>query len=48
MEEKEAHLKARLEHIDETLRSARLSGYLQMRTVIFYKLNLYFIYKLII
>nr|KAJ0201797.1 hypothetical protein LSAT_V11C600330390 [Lactuca sativa] len=32
MEEKEAHLKARLEHIDETLRSARLSGYLQMRT----------------
>lgn len=32
LEEREAHLKARLEHIDEILRSARLSGYLQMRT----------------
>ncbi|KAJ0609358.1 putative pleckstrin domain, PH-like domain superfamily [Helianthus annuus] len=32
LEEREAHLKARLEHIDETLRCARLSGYLQMRT----------------
>ncbi|KAK1430644.1 hypothetical protein QVD17_13535 [Tagetes erecta] len=32
LEEREAHLKARLEHIDEILRCARLSGYLQMRT----------------
>ncbi|KAM0005770.1 putative pleckstrin domain, PH-like domain superfamily [Helianthus debilis subsp. tardiflorus] len=32
LEEREAHLKARLEHVDEILRSARLSGYLQMRT----------------
>ncbi|XP_076944575.1 uncharacterized protein LOC143615294 [Bidens hawaiensis] len=32
LEEQEGHLKARLEHIDEILRSARLSGYLQMRT----------------
>ncbi|XP_071730665.1 uncharacterized protein [Rutidosis leptorrhynchoides] len=32
LEEREAHLKARLEHIDEILRSARLSSYLQMRT----------------
>ncbi|GKB35915.1 nucleoside diphosphate kinase III, chloroplastic/mitochondrial [Tanacetum coccineum] len=32
LEEREAHLKARLEHIDEILRSARLSGYLQLRT----------------
>ncbi|KVH91834.1 Nucleoside diphosphate kinase [Cynara cardunculus var. scolymus] len=32
LEEREAHLKARLEHIDEILRSARLSGYLLMRT----------------
>ncbi|CAI9094316.1 OLC1v1030034C1 [Oldenlandia corymbosa var. corymbosa] len=31
LEEKEAHLKAQLEHIDEVLRSARLSGYLHMR-----------------
>lgn len=32
LEEKEGHLKARLEHIDEILRSARLSGYLHIRT----------------
>nr|XP_043630444.1 uncharacterized protein LOC122601772 [Erigeron canadensis] len=32
LEEREAQLKAQLEHIDETLRAARLSGYLQMRT----------------
>lgn len=32
LEEKEALLKARLEHIDEILRSARLSGYLHIRT----------------
>ncbi|KAL8196283.1 hypothetical protein R6Q57_025283 [Mikania cordata] len=32
IEERESHLKARLEHIDEILRSARLSGYLHMRT----------------
>ncbi|KAI3756369.1 hypothetical protein L1987_56189 [Smallanthus sonchifolius] len=32
LEEREAHLKARLEHIDEILRCARLSGYLHMRT----------------
>lgn len=32
LEEREAHLKAQLEHIDEILRSARLSGYLYMRT----------------
>ncbi|XVF51309.1 hypothetical protein PTKIN_Ptkin04bG0174800 [Pterospermum kingtungense] len=32
LEEREAHLKARLEHVDEILRSARLSGYLYMRT----------------
>ncbi|KAK2439183.1 Pleckstrin proteiny (PH) domain-containing protein [Trifolium repens] len=32
LEEKEAHLKAQLQHIDEVLRSARLSGYLQIRT----------------
>ncbi|XP_022736563.1 uncharacterized protein LOC111289626 isoform X2 [Durio zibethinus] len=32
IEEREAHLKARLEHIDEILRSARLSGYLYIRT----------------
>lgn len=31
-EEKEAHLKAQLEHLDEILRSARLSGYLYVRT----------------
>ncbi|XWS50093.1 hypothetical protein CRYUN_Cryun12cG0058900 [Craigia yunnanensis] len=31
-EEREAHLKARLEHVDEILRSARLSGYLYIRT----------------
>ncbi|KAK2999076.1 hypothetical protein RJ639_022807 [Escallonia herrerae] len=34
LEEKEAHLKARLEHLDEVLRSARLSGYLYLRTVL--------------
>ncbi|XP_022761294.1 uncharacterized protein LOC111307532 isoform X2 [Durio zibethinus] len=32
IEEREAHLKARLEHIDEILRSACLSGYLYIRT----------------
>ncbi|TKY60718.1 Nucleoside diphosphate kinase IV [Spatholobus suberectus] len=32
IEEREAHLKAQLEHIDEVLRSARLSGYLYIRT----------------
>lgn len=32
LEEKEALLKAQLEHLDEVLRSARLSGYLYMRT----------------
>ncbi|XWS38227.1 hypothetical protein CRYUN_Cryun19dG0112800 [Craigia yunnanensis] len=32
IEEREAHLKARLEHIDEILRSAHLSGYLYIRT----------------
>ncbi|XP_021829388.1 uncharacterized protein LOC110769669 isoform X2 [Prunus avium] len=32
LEEKEAHLKAQLEHVDEILRSARLSGYLYIRT----------------
>ncbi|XP_019421637.1 PREDICTED: uncharacterized protein LOC109331536 isoform X1 [Lupinus angustifolius] len=32
IEEREAHLKAQLEHIDEVLRSARLSGYLSIRT----------------
>lgn len=31
-EEREAHLKALLEHLDELLRSARLSGYLYVRT----------------
>lgn len=32
LEEREAHLRAQLEHIDEILRSAHLSGYLHMRT----------------
>ncbi|KAM6557715.1 hypothetical protein CsatB_004734 [Cannabis sativa] len=32
LEEREAHLKAQLEHVDEVLRSARLSGYLYIRT----------------
>ncbi|PON45210.1 Rho GTPase activating protein [Parasponia andersonii] len=32
IEEREAHLKAQLEHVDELLRSARLSGYLYIRT----------------
>ncbi|KAF5478096.1 hypothetical protein F2P56_004683 [Juglans regia] len=32
LEEREAHLKAQLEHVDELLRSARLSGYLYIRT----------------
>nr|DAD17890.1 TPA_asm: hypothetical protein HUJ06_019353 [Nelumbo nucifera] len=32
LEEKEAHLKAQLEHLDELLRSARLAGYLFIRT----------------
>ncbi|KAK9698457.1 hypothetical protein RND81_08G105600 [Saponaria officinalis] len=32
VEEREAHLKAQAEHLDEILRSARLSGYLYMRT----------------
>ncbi|CAN6444702.1 unnamed protein product [Victoria cruziana] len=31
-EEREAHLKAQLEHVDEILRSARLAGYLYTRT----------------
>ncbi|XP_019151493.1 PREDICTED: uncharacterized protein LOC109148141 isoform X2 [Ipomoea nil] len=31
LEERESHLKAQLEHVDEILRSARLSGYLYMR-----------------
>ncbi|XP_028805916.1 uncharacterized protein LOC114760793 isoform X2 [Neltuma alba] len=31
IEEREAHLKAQLEHVDEILRSARLSGYLHIR-----------------
>lgn len=34
LEEREAHLKAQLEHIDEILRSARLSGYLYIRTML--------------
>ncbi|KAL0331086.1 UNVERIFIED_CONTAM: hypothetical protein Sangu_1654100 [Sesamum angustifolium] len=32
LEERETHYKAQLEHIDEILRSARLSGYLFLRT----------------
>eukprot|EP00258_Populus_trichocarpa_P029517 XP_024445536.1 uncharacterized protein LOC7467087 isoform X2 [Populus trichocarpa] len=32
LEEREAHLKAQLEHVDEVLRSARFSGYLYIRT----------------
>ncbi|KAB1215483.1 hypothetical protein CJ030_MR4G002304 [Morella rubra] len=32
LEEREAHLKAQLEHVDELLRSARLAGYLYIRT----------------
>lgn len=32
LEEREAYLKAQLEHLDEILRSARLSGYLYIRT----------------
>ncbi|XP_068305384.1 uncharacterized protein [Pyrus communis] len=32
LEQKEAHLKAQLEHVDEVLRSARLAGYLYIRT----------------
>uniref|UniRef100_A0A5B6ZHZ3 PH domain-containing protein n=1 Tax=Davidia involucrata TaxID=16924 RepID=A0A5B6ZHZ3_DAVIN len=32
LEERGAHLKAQLEHLDEILRSARLSGYLYIRT----------------
>ncbi|XP_073130147.1 uncharacterized protein [Henckelia pumila] len=32
LEERESHFKARLEHVDEILRSARLSGYLFVRT----------------
>ncbi|KAM0946010.1 putative pleckstrin domain, PH-like domain superfamily [Dioscorea sansibarensis] len=31
VEERESHLKAQLEHVDELLKSARLSGYLYMR-----------------
>lgn len=31
LEDREAHLKAQLEHLDEVLRSTRLSGYLYMR-----------------
>ncbi|KAK3429446.1 hypothetical protein EUGRSUZ_E00870 [Eucalyptus grandis] len=34
LEEREAHLKAQLEHVDEILRFARLSGYLHIRTVL--------------
>ncbi|MFQ6626444.1 hypothetical protein Gotur_004575 [Gossypium turneri] len=33
IEEREAHMKARLEHIDGILRSARLAGYLYIRTL---------------
>ncbi|KAB5573465.1 hypothetical protein DKX38_000659 [Salix brachista] len=33
LEEREAYLKAQLEHVDEILRSARFSGYLYIRTV---------------
>ncbi|KAJ6701858.1 hypothetical protein OIU74_013096 [Salix koriyanagi] len=32
LEEREAYLKAQLEHVDEILRSARFSGYLYIRT----------------
>ncbi|GMJ00274.1 hypothetical protein like AT4G23895 [Hibiscus trionum] len=32
IEEREAHLRAQLEHVDEILRSARLAGYLCIRT----------------
>ncbi|XP_042486006.1 uncharacterized protein LOC122066241 isoform X2 [Macadamia integrifolia] len=32
LEEREAHLRAQLEHLDEVLRSARLSGYLFIRS----------------
>ncbi|KAJ0971726.1 hypothetical protein J5N97_019685 [Dioscorea zingiberensis] len=32
VEERESHLKAQLEHVDEVLKSARLCGYLHMRT----------------
>ncbi|KAK6158435.1 hypothetical protein DH2020_005749 [Rehmannia glutinosa] len=32
LEERESHFKAQLEHVDEILRSARLSGYLFLRT----------------
>lgn len=32
LEERDAYLKAQLEHVDEILRSARLSGYLYIRT----------------
>ncbi|KAK9716672.1 hypothetical protein RND81_06G249600 [Saponaria officinalis] len=32
VEEREAHLKAQMEHLDEILRWARLTGYLYMRT----------------
>uniref|UniRef100_A0A6M2FB45 PH domain-containing protein n=1 Tax=Populus davidiana TaxID=266767 RepID=A0A6M2FB45_9ROSI len=32
LEEREAYLKAQLEHVDEVLRSARFSGYLYIRT----------------
>ncbi|KAG6781179.1 hypothetical protein POTOM_014068 [Populus tomentosa] len=32
LEEREAHLKAQLQHVDEILRSARFSGYLYIRT----------------
>lgn len=32
LEEREAHLKAQFEHLDEILRGARLSGYLYIRT----------------
>ncbi|EEF51355.1 conserved hypothetical protein [Ricinus communis] len=32
IEEREAHLKAQLEHVDEILRSARFSGYLYIRS----------------
>ncbi|KAJ6703442.1 hypothetical protein OIU85_029400 [Salix viminalis] len=34
VEEREAHLKAQLQHADEILRSARFSGYLYIRTVL--------------
>ncbi|KAE9451967.1 hypothetical protein C3L33_16145, partial [Rhododendron williamsianum] len=36
LEEREAHLKAQLENVDQILRSAQLSGYLFIRSVLLY------------